>query len=93
LHSNTGGYAWRIFLIVMGVTLPVVIMVGIVAGVAVGILSLIIGDAGIGSGTFRAIGMLWGVFGILFLYTVGVVIASRLYQWIGVRVKERGSDS
>jgi hypothetical protein len=26
----------------------------------------------------------------LFTYTIAVVIASRLYQWIGVRVKERG---
>jgi len=34
-----------------------------------------------------------GVIGVLLSYTLGVVIASRLYQWIGVRVKERGADS
>jgi hypothetical protein len=34
----------------------------------------------------------FGAFGAivgLFTYTLAVVIASRLYQWIGVRVKER----
>jgi len=53
--------------------------------VAALILSLIFGDAEIA--TFRPIIMPLGVIGVLVGYTLGVVIASRLYQWIGVRVK------
>src|SRR5262249_12486910 len=50
--ADTNGNAWRISLIIVGATLPFGIVAGIVAGVALLILSLIFGEAGIG--IFRA---------------------------------------
>jgi hypothetical protein len=82
--ADTRGHAWEIFGIIVGATLPFVI----VAAVALGILrATIAGDAVIAFKDFNA--AFQAIVG-LFTYTIAVVIASRLYQWIGVRVKERG---
>jgi hypothetical protein len=98
--ADTKGYAWRIFLIIVLATLPFVIVAVIVGGVAAMLARMlsgrfeptIAGDAlmalkDLQAGYFHAAH--FAIIG-LFVYTLAVVIASRLYQWIGVRVKERG---
>jgi hypothetical protein len=87
--ADTDGHAWQILFIIVGATLPLLV----VAGVAWVIIRVsIASEAVIASkdsiGAFWAIPF-WAILG-LFMYTLAVVIASRLYQWIGVRVKERG---
>jgi hypothetical protein len=98
--ADNRGQAWRIFFIILGAMLPLVIVVLIVniivQAVAASILVLIIGDAEMGPRALMVMLILLYllvVVGSLFAYTLLVAIASRLYQWIGIRVKERGSDS
>jgi hypothetical protein len=88
--ADTNGHAWHIFFIMLGAMLPFVIVAVIVVIVVGFILFLIIGENAGTRSSLRAFGMLSGAIGMLFGYTLAVVIASRLYQRIGVRVKERG---
>jgi len=92
--ADTRGHAWRILFIILGAILPLVIVALIVwllvAGVAMSVLSFIIGDAEMGPGSLWVMLLLLYLFvvvGLLLAYTLLVVIASRLYQRIGVRVK------
>ena len=100
--ADTKGYAWRIFLIIAVATLTFLIFVFAVMVAAVGailaysiaggaVITFNAGDAmkaledlkaGFPRAAYLAIVELVG-------YTLAVVIASRLYQWIGVRVKGR----
>lgn len=88
--ADTRGHAWRILFIILGAILPLVIVALIVwVGVAMPIL-FFIGDAPMGPRSLMAILLLLYLFVVvtlLFAYTLLVVIASRLYQRIGVRSK------
>jgi hypothetical protein len=98
--ADTRGHAWRILFIILGAILPLVIVALvvwiIVAGVAMSVLSFISGDAEMGPRSLSAMLFLLYLFvvvGMLFGYTLVVVIASRLYQRIGVRVKGVANDA
>ena len=81
--ADTRGHAWHIFFIIVGANLPLVIVAALPVLLRVNL------GVTIGSDVYAAFGAILR----LFIYTLAVVIASRLYQWIGIRVKERGSDS
>ncbi len=78
--ADTDGHAWHIFLIIMATMLPFLIVA--VAGKVI-LQGSIPGDAVIAFGAFDAVVGLVG-------WTLGVVIASRTYQWIAVGVERRG---
>jgi len=75
--ADTRGYSWRILFIVLLATLPLVfvrVIVGRTLGDLGGIAAI---SVPIFNGAMRAIG-----------YTLGIVIASRLYERLGDRVKQ-----
>jgi hypothetical protein len=82
--ADTGGHTWRIFFIILMAMLPLFI-VNI-------ILAVVVGSAATPIPGLLAITFLWYPLAILLAYTLAAVIASRLYQWIGVRVKGVGAD-
>jgi hypothetical protein len=92
--ADTDGHAWQIFFIIVAVALSLFVVAGL-AWVAIrfSILdeSVIAPKDPMGRFWTPSLWQMafWAIVG-LFMYTLAVVIASRLYQWIGIRVKERG---
>jgi hypothetical protein len=78
--ADTSGHAWDIFLILFVGTLPFLIVASAGRAILQGSLA---DDAVIAFGAFDAIVGLVG-------WTLVVVIASRVYQWIGAQVKGLG---
>ena len=76
--ADTKGHAWRIFLIALLASVPL-----LMAGVILGLMFLDPGKLSIRTVLGALVG---GVLGIAVL-TLAVVIASRLYEQIGIRVK------
>jgi hypothetical protein len=85
--ANTGGHAWRIFFIILGAMLPLVIAIFIFAFVAATALTIaksILADIPpILISTFLVTSSLLAEVVLLFVYTLVAVIASRLYQRLG----------
>ena len=82
--ADTEGHAWDIFFVILVAMLPFVIVM-FVAAVAVVLLRAIVGDDVVAHEDFHAA---YGAIMRLLSYTLAVVIASRLYQWIGIKVRE-----
>jgi hypothetical protein len=82
--ADTGGHVWRIFFIILGAMLPLVIAAFIFAFVAATALtvakSILADTPPFLISTFLVTSYLLGEIGVLFVYTLVAVIASRLYQ-------------
>jgi hypothetical protein len=92
--ADTGGHVWRIFFIILGAMLPLVIAAFIfafVAATALAVAKSILADVpDFFISTFLVTGALLGEINVLLVYTLVAVVASRLYQRVADRADGGG---